>query len=539
MSGIEICDSLELCAPEYNMPELSDRVLVFDVMRDGWETASILKNNVSQASPDETTGSDGNQNRASQSNASQSDLCQSEASQSDLCQSEASQSDLRQSEASQKFEDSKADDVSTNIDPSPSLSVVRDFNGPLRQHKIFVHSFWLSVQSPFFRSLFYSSGMKECNEKEVHIKISESEEDAHLTITEAIYHGDVLNDKTVDEVLAVLELADKYELQLIFKRCKHILKDKNKTYPFEISLKILHVIKVKHDMDNVEDLLAILKPVLVQEFCPLDENWESVKFTNLEEPCLKYVLSSNELIVQSENTVFHALMYWMEQNVIDPGGLKETNDLLAVVRFKLVTVDYLYNVVRNHPIATRMPYFNEFYYDGLTYHALPSQQKKLFKEKPVPRKKTDKIIIQFVFAVKKEDYATALANESCIQTKNFWACGYNMRVGINPSDTENLFLIVHDLNKESYVPLRFAVFKETGYSQHRSKRISIEFVDHAFKGNSFRKHFKNKGNLFKDNINTLKVAVAPWDERRGERVLPHLWGQENIDYVLAMRSIFD
>ena len=513
MSGFEICDSLELCAPEYNMPELSDRVLVFDIMRDGWETASILKNNISQASPNETTASDGNQNKANESKAAQSDLCQS-----DLCQSEASQ----------KFEDTKADDVSTNIDPSPSVNVVQDFNGPLRQHKIFVHSFWLSVQSPFFRSLFYSSGMKECNEKEVHMKISESEEDAHLIITEAIYHGDVLNDKTVDEILAVLELADKYELQLIFKRCKHILKNEHKTHPFEISLKILHVIKVKHDMDDVEDLLATLKPVLVQEFCPLDRNWESDKFTSLEEPCLKYVLSSNELTVQSENTVFHALMYWMEQNEIDPGGLKETNDLLAVVRFKLVTVDYLYNVIRNHPIATRMPQFSEFYYGGLTYHALPSEQKTLLEEKPVSRRKPGRIIIQCAFNVKRERYERVLADGRCIQTKRFWACGYHISVGIDPSKTENLFLAVHDLNRESYVPLRFAIFKATGYSQHRPNRI-IRTVENAFKSNSFRKNFKGVGNLFGDDTNALNVLVAPWDGRRGKGVLSDVWEEESSD----------
>jgi hypothetical protein len=49
--------------------------------------------------------------------------------------------------------------------------------------------------------------MKETHDAEVHIKIPESEENAHLNLLEAMYHGDILNDKTVDELLAVLELA--------------------------------------------------------------------------------------------------------------------------------------------------------------------------------------------------------------------------------------------------------------------------------------------------------------------------------------------
>ena len=33
-----------MCVPEYNMPELSDRILVIDIMQDGWEAAGILNN---------------------------------------------------------------------------------------------------------------------------------------------------------------------------------------------------------------------------------------------------------------------------------------------------------------------------------------------------------------------------------------------------------------------------------------------------------------------------------------------------------------
>ena len=491
MAGFEIGDLLELCAPEYNMPELSDRVLVFDIMRDGWETASILNSDISEASPDKTTASDGSRNQAIQSKVSQSDLCQSEAT--------------------QKFKDLKTEDVSTDTDESPLLDV-QDFNVPLptvplRQHKIYVHSFWLSVQSPFFRSLFYSSGMKESYEKEVHLKISESEKDAYLILIEAMYHGDVLDDKAVDDLLAVLELADKYELKLVFKKCKHILKDRLKTHPFETSIKTFHVIKVKHDMANVKDLFAILKPILVQEFCPLDENWESDKFTNLEELCLKHVLSSNDLIVQSENTVFHALMYWMRKNKIEPDNLEETNNLLAVVRFKLVTADYLYNVIKNHPVATRMPYFSDLYYGGLTYHALPSDQKKLFKKKPVSRKQPDKPIIQYTYVVKKEEYKSALAYEFDLHSRKFWACGYLISVGTNPSD-KNFHLIVHDLNEESYVPLKFAIFKKGEYCGYLGWRQK------AFQIKSCRENFKwSYGeNFFKNEINILYVAVAPWEK---------------------------
>ena len=40
-----LCDLLmfsKMCAPKYNTSELSDRVLVFNIMPDDWETADIL-----------------------------------------------------------------------------------------------------------------------------------------------------------------------------------------------------------------------------------------------------------------------------------------------------------------------------------------------------------------------------------------------------------------------------------------------------------------------------------------------------------------
>ena len=96
-----------------------------------------------------------------------------------------------------------------------------------------------------------------------------------------------------------------------------ICSSKNAT-TFEVSIQMMHVIKVKHDMSDVEELATTIGLVLAKEFTPLDKNWKSEKFTNLSQPSLKCLLSSDDLIVPCENTVFHALMYWMEQNKIDP-----------------------------------------------------------------------------------------------------------------------------------------------------------------------------------------------------------------------------
>ena len=233
-------------------------------------------------------------------------------------------------------------------------------------------------------------------------------------------------------------------------------------------------------MSDVEDLAATLQLVLAQGFSPLDENWQCEKFTTLSEPSVKYLLSSDDLIVQSENTVFHALMHWMKQNNIDPAGLEETNDLLAVVRFKLVKIDYHYNVIKNHPIALKMPKFHELYLSGMTYNAIPPTQKKLLEEQPVLKKKPERDIIQYTLVIKKEDYEAALGKKTKLCSDEFWACGYQMRLDMlyshsryirNYADT-NLDLSLK--NKESEVLFKIACGKNRSImSQHHEERFTL------------------------------------------------------------------
>ena len=338
-----------------------------------------------------------------------------------------------------------------------SVERLDNLNEPLRQHRIHVHGLWLAVQSPYFRKLLYSSGMKETHDTEVHLKIPECEENAHLILIEAMYHNDVLNDKSVDELLVVLELAEKYDVKFVFKKCKYVL-EKNAT-TFEIGTQIMHVIKVKHNFDDVEDLAATLQLVLADEFSPLDETWQSEKYVNLSQPSLKYLLSSDNLIVQSESTVFHALMHWMVENNIDPGSMKDDDDLLAVVRFKLVTIDYLYNVIKKHPIASKMSKFSDLYLEGMTYHAIPTEQKSCLDDQPQLRKKPERPSIQCTLVIKKDDFETASRKNTKLETYEFWACGYKMSVDLFPSRSHDIrpVLIVHNLGKESFVRLEFKI----------------------------------------------------------------------------------
>ena len=497
----DLIELSRICAPEYNMPEFSDRVLVLDVMQDGWETTSLerssdsseldvrrsnctVETNIVGKRSGEITNEEPEPKRKRKVESVElheadfeSDHGENVASEHFVDQ-EMTETEIRSEVENESDEQSREQAKSKKVVHFSIPPLMQEnLNEPLRKHKIYIHSLWLAVQSSYFRSLLHSSGMKETLCREVHLKISESEENAHLILVEAMYRSDVLNNKSVDELLAVLELADKYDVKFVFRKCKYVLQTNATT--FEISTQIMHVIKVKHNMNDVEDLAATLQVVLAQEFSPLHENWQSEKFSSLSEPSVKYLLSNDDLIVQSENTVFQSLMHWMEQNDVDPASLEETNDLLAVVRFKSVTIDYLYNVIKTHPIAQEMPKFVELYLAGITYHAIPQEQKHLLFDQPMLRKKPNIGIYQHTFVIKKEDYDNVRRNTKFnVNGDEFWACGYKMSIdgSLQWSFFDRSFqpyLTVHDLNLENLVPLEFSIAKTQG--DHFFKQGSLNF----------------------------------------------------------------
>ena len=467
---LKLADLQELSkvyAPEYNMPELHDRVLVFDVMQDGWETDAILAN---------TEHNDDSVNE----NGSVEDIL---AKTSNEPQQEAKNDGGESSvavEANIETVKTSRQDSATSFNDEGSNLIVTDKNqlgegstissqdlensrkGILRQHKIFVHCSWLAVQSKYFRSLFYS-GMKESSIKEVHVKVSECEEATHLMLLEAIYKADILNDAAVEELLAVLELADKYDVKFVFKKCKYVLQTRVKT--LDICKQVMHVIKEKHSFEDVEDLTATMQVTMGQNFTPLENHWETEKFTSQSQPFVKYLLASSDLQTGSENTVFLALMHWMEVNNVDPVSLEKDSGLLKSVRFEEITIDYLYNVVRVHPTASKMPGFQDLMLQGMTYHALSPELKQRLGEEITPRQRQINIgIVQYTWTISKTQLFT-YNNSICINSEKFWLWGYKAYMQLqfysgstsSPNYSVHVYLHLLELTNKSYVPLNWTV----------------------------------------------------------------------------------
>jgi hypothetical protein len=298
----------------------------------------------------------------------------------------------------------------------------------IRQHKFYIHGIWLAVQSSYFRSLFFG-GMKESNATEVHVQILASEEQAHLMLLEAMYKIDTLDNASVDELLEVLRLAHKYDVKFVFKKAKYCLQAA--VVSLDICETIMCFIKVDNTITDVEDLASTLQSFLAKKFSPLDKTWQTTSFEKLCEPSVRYLLSSDELVTASENTIFHALTHWIEQhgieNVLESEGMPS---LLSVIRFELMPVDYLYNIVQHNPVAKKFADFHDHYLRGISYHALSSKMRETLRNQPVKREGST-TFIPYTWVIPRDKLDALVGIDKDLKSDEFWYCGYRVVLTIS------------------------------------------------------------------------------------------------------------
>ena len=529
---------------EYNNPRFHDRVLVFDIIRDESQQSDTTTHLIGTSEINQRLESKSTESLPLSSDALKQNECLPSVrrhSTKNLCMKNVSDemdntvatSTMRspvgppfEIESESKHEYACDDVCFTNnknntamaaivtevlldkqndkrVSSSSRVSVTDADERPLlKQHRIFVHASWLAVQSTYFQSLFFLE-MKESTVKEVHLKIAQCEEKGHWQLIKAMYDSDVLNEVDIGELLVVLELADKYQVKFVFRKCKYVLK--TMVCFLENCEKVMHVIKVKQDMADVDELALAVKTYLGKKFSPLDKTWHTDSFRNLSMVLLRSLLSGDQVTTKSENTVFHALMTWIESNSVDTTCENSTSPLLSLVRFEIMTLDYLYNVVQWHPIASKMECFKELYYRGITYHALTRQMREGLDMKHVERKNPNYYgldeFVQYTWVIAKENLKTAQDTDE-LTSEIFWCCGYKMQLSLkkkcktasNPrTNYVDMTLHVLGLSKTSDLGVKWMWKSDNiGNVYHYCQRHNYKFSENKPKS-KFEVILKNTG----------------------------------------------
>ena len=481
--------------PEYNKKDLHDRVLIFDVvkeptLKDNVEACSFTQDIILPSCDNESLTAkeiDSEQVKGSGRKRHLDDAEQHQAGCSKKSRAEL-ESDRNENEASNDLIETTGDSENDENENMKGFDYMNSDAVIVREHKVFVHATFLAVHSKYFRALFYS-GMEETTSNEVHIKVREYEEQSHLRMLEAIYRPYILDNSTLDELLQILELADKYDVTYVFRKCKYLLQ--KCSFSIADCEKILNCIEIKQQIPCTANLAAAVREILVSEFNPLDTNWQHEKFTTLSETMLRVLLSCEKLQTQSENTVFHALMHWVITTGYDYHSTQKGMEcLLSLVKFELLSIDYLYHVVQNHHIAKEMPSFPELFLKGMTYHALPSPM----KDNAICRENAPENTVQFTWVVTNKEIE-ALQNrisreiedesnptsDNCLVSPRFWWCGYEMQMNMSLSRDQfrgylrgKLHLLVHSLKQRSTLPVRWVIVSDEIQAKSCATTFSVK-----------------------------------------------------------------
>ena len=337
----------------------------------------------------------------------------------------------------------------------------------LREHRIYVHAGWLAVNSDYFRSMLYESGMRECTSAEFSMKVTEFEEEAFLFLLRSIYDPDVLDTVEIGQLLNVLRLSVKYEVRFSTVKARRVLE------AMPLTLNVSEAILEAVNSGGLPDLGKVMKNVEVQllgEFEPLDETWESEKFATLSEDALRFILGSDRLIVQSENTVFIALMQWIAKNAELYGDITEYSDLINLVRFELMKPTYIKDVVHKHEIATQLDDFSEIYLNAITYHALPLKRRKQVKQREWCDQK-DPTFMWILYPEPEMFTFDEKDSDNSSQSSSFWFWGYKMHLQLDLSTSQDetcLYLVVENLVEDGSIELVYNVDVKFGAGLHKT-----------------------------------------------------------------------
>ena len=175
--------------------------------------------------------------------------------------------------------------------------------------------------------------------------------------------------------------------------------------------------------------------------------------------------------------------------------------LLSVVRFELIPVDYLYNIVQHHSVAKKLPDFNDHYLRGISFHALSASMKQRLPHQSVKRKDETQPFVAYTWVIPTHKLrgAAFMLSDETLKSEEFWYCGYKIILVISDIVkignlrqkhsvfTATLSLKICNLNEQSEVSIEWQptsecfMFQTFGKTHVFEKEASSSSVDIKYK----------------------------------------------------------
>ncbi len=221
----------------------------------------------------------------------------------------------------------------------------------------------LARSSPFFRALL-SNGMKETREKEICLEVSDDVVAKLLADGIEYLHTRhlKLDAIPVHDQLQLLALSDQFLCMFLVcffsNRCMRFFV----STVSDLEASCMTNLVAKIDQECVEilshfqtsvplpfvDIVVKSKEALVKAFQEFDVTWQTDRFLTLPHFGVRMLLETQQLQVESENTVYQALRHWWQANRTQRSlTAQDALALLRCVRWRRLSFHFLVDVVKS------------------------------------------------------------------------------------------------------------------------------------------------------------------------------------------------
>ncbi|KAM5146858.1 kelch-like protein 4 [Mantella aurantiaca] len=237
-------------------------------------------------------------------------------------------------------------------------------------YKIPAHRLVLSAVSDYFSAMF-TNDVREAKEEEV--RMEGVDPDALKSLVHYAYTGILeLKEDTIESLLAAACLL---QLSPVIEVCCNFL------------MKQLHPsnclgIRSFGDAQGCLELLRVAHCYTMENFIEVIRNQE---FLLLPADEIAKLLSSDDINVPDEETIFQALMQWVKYDV--ESRQKDLGKLLSYIRLPLLPPQLLADL-ENSPMFANDLECQKFLMEAMKYHLLPERRSMMQSPRTKPRKST-------------------------------------------------------------------------------------------------------------------------------------------------------
>ncbi|XP_077388451.1 kelch-like protein 4 isoform X2 [Festucalex cinctus] len=237
-------------------------------------------------------------------------------------------------------------------------------------HKIPAHRLVLSAVSDYFAAMF-TSDVKEAKQEE--IKMEGVDPDALTSLVHFAYTGVLeLKEETIESLLAAACLL---QLSQVIQVCCNFL------------MKQLHPsnclgIRSFADAQGCVDLLNVAHNYTMENFLEVIQNQEFLLLPTAE---IVKLLSSDDINVPDEETIFQALMMWVRYDV--QRRQQDLGLLLSYIRLPLLPPQLIADLENNKMFSDDLE-CQKLLMEAMKYHLLPERRPMFQSPRTKPRKST-------------------------------------------------------------------------------------------------------------------------------------------------------